>query len=353
MLSFFPHRDLDLDLDRSMRLRRRIPVFIGLLVFLAAIAVVVFLRKHAPPEAARLLPGADGFVYVNLQWMRRADVGGHAATPQHDPEYERFIQETGFDFERDLAQAAIAVHYPSPATGGETRYSEVFVGKVDGEKLRDYLKKAATSVENFEHVDIFNIPVEGHTFRIAILGVEFCTPHLCTMIAGSNHPDVEVIHGIINRSHKVASPFGGPALLRQFYKHVPQLPLPSLGWAIFGVKPAVPVANSPLALQGPATIVASVQYLGDVHFRAEAFAKDEAAAQQLSLQANTFLKIFESAEVSVSGQEHDADFDKAMKSIQIEQKKERVVLTARVPSTLVRKLVSEAPTGLTPGSPKN
>jgi hypothetical protein len=153
---------------------------------------------------------------------------------------------------------------------------------------------------------------------------------------------------MIHRSHKMASPFAGPALLRQFYKHVPQLPLPSLGWAIFHVNPSAPAASVPIALPGPATIVASVQYLGDVHFRAEAFTKDDTAAQQLSLQANTFLKIFESAEASVSREQPDADFDKIMKSIQVEQKSERVVLTAKVPSELVRKLVAEAPLGLTP-----
>ncbi len=251
-----------------MRLRRRIPVLVGLLVVLAAIAAVVLLRKHAPPEAARLLPGADGFLYVNLQWMRRTDVSGHAPIAPHDPEYDRFIQETGFDFERDLAQAAIAIHYASPATGGQTRFSEILVARVDGEKLRDYLKK---------------------------------------------------------------------------------LPLPSLGWAIFRVDPSASPVNPALSFSGPATIVASVQYLGDVHFRAEAFTKDDASAQQLSLQANTFLKIFESAEVSVSGQRPDPDFDKAMKSIKIDQDKERVVLTAKVPSDLIRKLVAEAPLGLSPG----
>ena len=335
----------------GMRLRRRIPVLIGLLVVLAAIALVVFLRKHAPPESARLLPGADGFIYANLQWMRRTDVGSHPAAVQHDPEYERFIQETGFDFERDLAQVAIAIHYGTPATGRETRFSEVLVARLNGDKLRDYLKKVASSVEDFEHVEIYSIPVEGHIFRIAILGVEVCTPHLCTMVAGSNHPDPEVIHGMITRSHKMASPFAGPALLRQFYKRVPQLPLPSLGWAIFKVNSSTPSVSAPLALSGPATIVASVQYLGDVRFRAEAFTQNDAAAQQLSLQANTFLKIFESAEVSVSGQQPDPDFDKAMKSIQVEQKKDRVVLTAKIPSDLVRKLVSEAPLGLAPSGP--
>ena len=332
----------------GMRLRRRLPILIGLLAVLAAIAVVVFLRKHAPPEAARLLPGADGFAYVNLQWMRRTEVGNHAKPVQHDPEYERFIQETGFDFERDLAQAAIAIHYAGPATGQETRYSEVIVARLNGNKLRDYLKKVASSVENYEHVDIYSIPVGEHTFRIAVLGVEFCAPHVCTMVAGSNHPDLDILHGMIHRSHKMASPFAGPALLRQFYKHVPQLPLPSLGWAIFRVSPSTTAPNTPLALPTPATIVASVQYLGDVHFRAEAFTKDDSAAEQLSLQASTFLRIFESAEISVSGQQGNADFDKVMRSIQVEQKSERVVLTAKVPSELVRKLVAEAPLGLAP-----
>jgi hypothetical protein len=39
-----------------------------------------------------------------------------------------------------------------------------------------------------------------------------------------------------------------------------------------------------------------------------------------------------------------------MKSIKIDQNKERVVLTAKVPSELIRKLVAEAPLGLSPGS---
>src|SRR5215471_16358714 len=100
---------------RSMRFRRRIPVLLGLLIFVAAVAAVVELRKHAPPEPARLLPGADGFLYVNLKWMRRADMADKLPQVPHDPEYEQFIQATGFEFERDLQQAAFAIHYASPA----------------------------------------------------------------------------------------------------------------------------------------------------------------------------------------------------------------------------------------------
>jgi hypothetical protein len=325
-------------------------VLLGLVIFVAAVFAVVELRKHAPPEPARLLPGADGFIYANLQWMRRADLGRKLSAVPHDPDYEQFIQATGFDFERDLAQAAIAIHYPSPETRGRTRYSEILVAHVDGDKLRAYLKKISGSVESYHNVDIYNIPVEDHTFRLAILGVEVCTPHLCTMVAGSNHENPAVIKGVIDRSRKLASPFGGPALLRQFYRHVPQLPLPSLGWAIFKVNGSTAALSPSFALAGPTTIVASVQYLGGVHFRAEAFTKDEASAQQLCLQANTFLKIFQSAETSVSIQAQNTELDQVMKSIKVEQKKDRAVLTASIPADLIRKLVSEGPAQFAPNA---
>jgi len=332
-----------------MRLRRTFPVLFGLVLFAAAVTIIVQLRKHAPPEAARLLPGADGFLYVNLQWMRRADVGGHVTPVQHEPEYEQFIQATGFDFERDLAQAAFAIHYGNAATGGETRYSEILIAHVDADRLRDYLRKLASSTENYRSVDIYSIPLAGRTLRVAILGVEVCAPHLCSMIAGSNHVDPSVIHGIVDRSRKLASPFGGPALLRQFYKYVPQLPLPSLGWAIFKVNPG----DAPLPFSGGATVVASVRYFGGVHFRAEAFTKDEQAASELVSQASTFLAIFQSAEVSAGSNNSDPDFKRAMDSVKVEYKKDppRAVLNAVLPTQLMRKLVSEAPAELAPAKP--
>src|SRR5713226_5995018 len=209
-----------------MRIRRRLPILLAVLLVAAAVAAVVELRKHAPPEPARLLPGADGFVYIDLKWLRWADVAKHLPAVPHDPEYEQFIQATGFQFERDLQEAALAVHYASPATGGETRFSEIFVGKIDGDRVRAYLKSLASSMDNYRSIDIYNIPLENRTLRVAILGVD--------TVAVSNHDDPAVIRGIVDRSRKLASPFGGPALLRQFYKHVP---LTSLAWAIFRVEP--------------------------------------------------------------------------------------------------------------------
>ena len=151
----------------------------------------------------------------------------------HDPEYERFIQETGFDFERDLDAVAFAIHYPETWPGGgtggaapEPRFSEVFTGRFDGTKCLAYLKRTAQSVENYNSIDIFTIPIYGRSFRIAILGVD--------TVAASNHDDPAVIRGMVDRSRRLASPFGGPALLRRYYKRV-QLASPV--WMVARVEP--------------------------------------------------------------------------------------------------------------------
>src|SRR2546430_16042792 len=101
-----------------MRIRRSFPIFVGVLLVAAALTLAVQLRKHAPPEPARLLPGADAFLYVNLSWARKANGGKDLPSVSHDPDYERFIQETGFEFERDLEAAAFAIHYPADWPGG-------------------------------------------------------------------------------------------------------------------------------------------------------------------------------------------------------------------------------------------
>ena len=323
-----------------MRFRRKLPILFGFLIFVAALAAVVFLRKHAPPEPARLLPTADGFVYLDLKWMRYTDVAKKLPAVAHDPDYEQFIQATGFQFERDLQEAALAIHYASPQTGGETRFSEVFVAKIDGDRLRAYLKKLASSVDTYRAIDIYNIPLENRILRIAILGSD--------TVAASNLNDPAVIRGIIDRSRKVASPFGGPALLRQSYKHVP---LTSLAWAIFKLDSANPEPSAlGLPVSSATTAVASVRYvpvLGEVHLRIEAFTRNEETAEQLTSQVNTYLAIFHSAEVSVSGQTPDPDIRKALDSLKVEQDKDRMVLTATLPAALLRKMVAAAPGQLT------
>jgi hypothetical protein len=321
-----------------MRIRRSFPIIVAVLLVAVAVALVVVLRKHAPPEPARLLPGADGFVYINLQWIRRANLLGELPPVPHDPEYEQFIQATGFQFERDLDEAAFAVHYSAP--GMSPRFSEVFVGKIQEQLLRAYLKKLASSSENYRSVDIFSIPLQGRTVRVAILGID--------TVAASNVDDPQVIHGIVDRSRKLASPFAGPALLRQYYKHVP---FASMAWAIFKIDPAMfksAVGGWSLWFSQPAVAVASVRYLREIHFRGVAFAGSEQAAKNIADRAATYLDIFHAAEASANAQGGDPDVRAFLDSLKIEQQKDRAVLTATMPVGFIRKALAEVPTAVSP-----
>lgn len=326
-----------------MRIRRGLPIFLGFVIFLAAVALVVTLRKHAPPEAARLLPGADGFFYINLKWIRTFSSSSQIPRVFGGPEYEQLVKGTGFEFERDLDEAAFAVHYPQnwgDGTGGmvqEPRFSEVFVGKIDSTRLASYLRQLSTSVDDYRGFEIYNIPREGRVVRVAVLSYD--------AVAVSNHPDANVIRGILDRSRKAASPFGGPMLLRQYYK---QVPLASLSWAILRVKPAQLSSLGGLGMWAmlfpkPAVTVISGRYIRAVHLRAEAFTANNDDAQALVDNAEAFLNLFKSAEVSVGTQGTDEDVKAFFDSLKVERSGSRAVLNAKVPAGFVRKLLSEAP----------
>ncbi len=321
-----------------VRVKRTLPIVLGVLLVAAALTLVVQLRKDAPPEPARLLPGGDAFVYVNLKWVRAVNAVKQLPPVSHDPEYERFIQETGFQFERDLDEAAFAVHYPESWRAGgtagrapEPRFSEVFVGKMDGEKLRAYLRKTAASVDNYNGTSIYNIPLEGRTLRVAVLGVD--------SVGVSNHDDPAVIRGIVDRTHKLASPFAGPAFLRQYYKTVP---IASLAWAIARVEPA---ANTPgfsslsMLFQKSASVVVSARYLAALHLRAEAFTSSNDDAQTLTDKVTAFLNLFHAAENSAVVQSPDPDVKAFFESLSVSTHGDRAILTAAVPPGFLKKVL--------------
>ncbi len=325
-----------------MRIKRTLPVLIAVLAIAAAVVAIVQLRKRAPPEAVRLLPGADGFFYVNLRWIRTFNATNQLPPVSRDPEYQRFVEETGFQFERDLEEAAFAVHYPQSWGGGtgglapEPRFSEVFVGKIDSGRLTAYLKKLASSVDNYKGFDIYNVLLEGRTVRVVVLSYD--------SVAVSNHPDENVIRGILDRSRKLASPFGGPQFLRQYYKKVP---FASLSWAILRINPSE--AGSLGGLSGwallfpkPAVLVISGRYIRALHLRAEAFTQSDSDAREITDKAGAFLNIFHSAETSIGAQGPDVDVKAFFDSLKVERSGDRAILTATVPPGFIKKALAEA-----------
>jgi hypothetical protein len=339
-----------------MRIRRTFPIVLAVVAIAAALILAVQLRKHAPPEPARLLPGGDAFLYFNLAAARKANLGKDLPPVSHDSEYERFIRETGFQFERDLDEAAVVMHYPASWPGGGTggtapdiRSSEVLVGKFQGERLTAYLRQIAKSVETYRSVDIFTIPVEGRSLRVAVLSAD--------SIAASNHNDPAVIQGIIDHSKRLASPFGGPSLLRQYYKHVQ---LASLAWVVARVDPAAPEASSLRDIfTEPATVVVSASALNPLHLRAdalhlraEAFTQTPDQARGITDKVNVFVALARSAETSVGTHGTDADVKAFFNSLQIRQEGGRAVLTASVPFGFLRKMLSgSSPESNDPAAP--
>src|SRR5271167_2838569 len=133
-----------------MRSRRNIVwVAVAILVIAGGIVTAVLLRKRAAPDAVRLLPECDAVLYVNLEPIRLLTDLGKSTPKERDPQYEDFVRQTGFEFERDLDKAAFAIHYGVAAKGkpAEARYSEILQGHFDSARVANYLRKLASQVE--------------------------------------------------------------------------------------------------------------------------------------------------------------------------------------------------------------
>ncbi|HEX6879757.1 MAG TPA: hypothetical protein VF135_05280 [Terriglobales bacterium] len=338
-----------------MRSRRRnlLIVTLSVAVVAAAIALAVYLRKRAAPEPARLLPNSDAVLYFNLKSVRRLTSFGSQPIGGQEPEYENFVRETGFRFEHDLNDAAFAVHIvprPPAFRGGppttELRYSEVFVGKFDSQRMSAYLRKLSKSVDRYRETDIFSIPVEDRTVRVAILDVD--------SVAASNVDDPGILRGIIDRSRSAAMPFSGPPLISEFYK---QVPIGSMVWAIVRIPPPPSDPRAPraftlpggldVAIPADTTMVASARYLGSIHARAEFFTGSEVDAKKLSDQVSGFLTLFKAVQQPGQPNAAEADIKTAIDSLKIEEQGARVILSAVIPNGIFKSVLEEPPVDVT------
>lgn len=325
-----------------MRARRRLFIIsLCVLLFVAAVAVVVILRKQAAPEAARLLPESDAVIYVDFGAVRTLTAFDQQQLPRLAPGYEQFVKETGFSFERDLDEAAMAIHRGTLRgnTRSATRYTEILVGHYDQIKMAQYLRQHSRSVESYRDVEIFSVPIEDHTLRIGLLAID--------TVVISNVDDPAVLHGIVDRFKKVALPFGGPRLVRTYY---PKVPLGSLMWAISRLPAASRPQDAPsitlpggidIGLPGESDVVVSLRMLSTIHAHADFYTKSDEAARNFTEQTKNFLSLFRSIQANATPGPADADIKAVFDSLEITQKGDRTEVTATIPPSFLRKLVNQ------------
>ncbi|GGG89043.1 hypothetical protein [Edaphobacter dinghuensis] len=326
-----------------MRKSTRYSLLIAL-ALVAALAVAIFLRKAAPPEAARLLPESDAIVYFNLKPLRLA-THFDRTTVTRSADYQHFIDATGIVPERDLDDAAFALHRMDDPNGpnGPVGYSEVFEGRFDAQRFATYLATIATSQETYDGHTIFTIPVgdldnKTHTMRqLRVAQLDYDT------IAASNMPTTEQIHSILDRHRAAASPFSGSSLLSARYGDVPLL---SSAWAIghiglpFSERGYISVLGLQLPLPEDTTFVASLRYVGTLHLRVEQIAPTDAEAARSAETLNTLLNLFRSIQQGQPRVPADASLRAMIASLKIEQHKDRTVLTGTVPLELLKQLTA-------------
>ncbi len=324
--------------------RARLYSLLLVLVLIVALGVTVWLRKQAPPEAARLLPESDAIVYANLKPVRSITHLDRSPVARA-PEFQKFVDATGIVPERDLDEVAFALHATGDPGGpnGPVAYSEVFAGRFDGDRLQGYLRSLASGMESYAGHEVYTIPIGDPTvrgarqLRVTQLGYD--------MVAASNMPTSEQIHLMLDRYRAAAAPFSGSSLLSARYRDVP---LFSSAWGIgriglpFAEKGRVTVFGLGLPIPEDTMFVASLRYTGSLRLRVEQIAPTDADAARAAEVLTTLVGLVRSVEQAQPREADDAAAAKALDSLRVEQRRNRAVVTGTVPVEVVRRLFSTA-----------
>src|SRR6516165_6968265 len=330
------------------RTRKTLLVVAAVLLMLA---VAIFLRSKAPPEAARLLPESDGIIYINLKPVRTF-LHKDLKPPQRVPEYEQFVEATGVDWERDLDQAAIALHrMPEPnGPNGPVAYTMVLVGKLTGARLNQWLEGHAVSRESYAGHTIYSVPSEDRTVRVAQVGYD--------MIAVSNFPTPEKIHSIIDRHRTAALPFAGSTLLSRHYQDVPLL---AVAWGVgqiglpFSESGAIKVLGLSLPLQADSTIIASatpgLPLASSVRLRVEEIAPDDDKAASQAAALTNIVTLARDVSTQLANDAADNALRELLRTAQITQKRNRVIATATLSPAFLSQITTGEISSGTPATP--
>jgi hypothetical protein len=282
---------------------------------LLLLAVAIFLRSKAPPEAARLLPESDGILYFNLKPVR-AFLPRNPKPPERVQEYQQFIDAIGIDPERDLDEAAIALHRMADPNGpnGPVAYSMVLVGKITGKKLNAWLDAHAVA-----------------TVRVAQIGYD--------MVAVSNYPTPEMIHSMLDRHATAALPFANSTMLRQYYHEVPLLsPVWGVGQIALPFSDdrggAIKIFGFSLPLEPDSTIIASVTPAlslgGSLNVKVVEIAPTEEVAVRQASALAMLITLSRGFSIPLADNSANNSLKELLKTAEVTRKRDRVVVTATI-----------------------
>ena len=143
--------------------KRALVALAVILVLLIAGGAWYVLRMHRPlpvtnsgppPGLMSLLPGdAPVLSYLDVAALRKiqalplgAALGFNSPGPRTDRDYAEFVRQTGFDYSRDLDQAAVAFWPaspdPTPAGTAQDRALVIAEGRFDAAKIKAYAERA-------------------------------------------------------------------------------------------------------------------------------------------------------------------------------------------------------------------
>lgn len=308
-------------------------------VVVLVLAAAVYLRFKAPPESARLLPESDGILYMNVGLARTVMQLMHTPLKPitKDPEYQKFVDAVGFDAERDLDEAAIAMHRMDNPNGpnGPVAYSMVLEGKIDGKKLAAWLMAHANGQETYEGHTVYSIPSEGRTVRVVQIAYD--------TIAVSNFPSTEPIHSILDRHRTAALPFSGSTLLAEHYS---EMPLLSVAWGMGQIglplseNGRIQVFGMTLPIPASSTFLASVHWAGQLKVRVEEIAESDATASQQAADVSLMLTLARGATAGLGVNPANNGLKELLKTATVTQKRNRVVINAVLPKTLPAELAN-------------
>ncbi len=318
------------------RTRRLLWIIVAVVAFIAA---AVFLRFKSPPEAARLLPESDGILYLNLRPLRTL-IHPNMPSVARAPEYQQFLDATGFDWERDLDQAAIALHRMDNPNGpnGPVAYSMVLVGRLDGRRIAQWLTEHAVATENYAGQTIYSLPSEGRTVRIAQIGYD--------TIAISNTPTPEQIHSILDRHRTAALPFAGSTLLA---RHWAEIPLLSFAWGMGQIglpltqSGAIHVFGLALPLPPETTFLASLRWVGSLRLRVVEIAPSEQVATSQAANLALLLQLARGVTQGLAPTPANRGLEQLLAAARLSSHRNRVTIRAALPAATILDLLQSAP----------